>query len=118
MVVATEPGSGKLERGDGVLVLAGDPQPSSAGREHLEQRTLGEQMRDERRRRQEVLEVVEQEEEPTAPEERLQLLQEGLVSLLADVQLLRDGGCDQRRVGERTKRDEADAVAELRAEVG
>ena len=59
---------GVRERGDAVLVLALEPQRLATGREHLQVAGGFEQARDERGGREDVLEVVQDEQEPAPAE--------------------------------------------------
>jgi hypothetical protein len=68
-------------------------------------------------RRQQVLEIVEQKEQPTSPEKRLQLLEWRLPSMLAELELIRDRMADKCRVRDCTQRNEASSVAEFAGKI-
>ena len=64
-----------------------------------------------------MLEVVEQEQQTSTPEERLELFEQPDVPLLTQVKCMCDGTPDQVRIGDRRQRNEAHTVPELRGSI-
>jgi hypothetical protein len=99
--------------GDVVLLLPRDVQGLSAGHDHLQPGTGDQQAGDERRGRDQVLEVVQQEQQLAVLELLSQALLQRLPAGLPDPECPGDGRPDQERVTDWGQRDEERAVAEL-----
>ena len=105
-------GIGSLERRHRILALRRQPQRRAARGQDPETRGSGEQVADEGRGREDLLEVVQHEQHAALAEVLDHAF--GQVPLaLADVERLRDRGHEQLRVRDRREADEQGAVAEL-----
>ena len=109
---------GQVERRHRVLVLAREVDGDPARDEQLQLRRGREQVGRRGRRLDEVLEVVEDEQEPLLGEEALEALGDGSGAGLAEPERLRDRGQDERGVGDRRERDEEDALREVLDQLG
>ena len=100
----------EFERGDGVALLGLQSQRLAAGRDHGQRRSGGQQLADQRGRRQQVLEVVEHQQPVLRAEETLDRMLEGLPLEWRDAH----GLCDRARnvldTGGRGERNEPGAV--------
>ena len=83
-----------------------------AGREHRQLRRGREQLRDDRRGVEEVLEVVQDQQQVALAHEPRQRLGDRLPGRRAQVECLRDRGRDELAVADRRERHEAGAVGE------
>ena len=111
-------GFGRGKRRHGIEVLAGDAQRRAAGGDHRDPRRGLQQRRDLPARAFDLLEVVEQQEDASLTQVRVQRLDERPLSLLAERERLCDRRDEQRRVVDRGELDEEDAVREGIDEVG
>jgi hypothetical protein len=104
----------RLDRED---IFAVDAQRFPARREHFEVGTGREEIVDERRRREHVLDVVEDEKKLAIPQCHEQSIGKRLVSSLTDANRLGDGGNDEVRFAHWGEIDEAGAIVELGDEI-
>jgi len=109
---------GKIERRDRVLLLPGDPQRGAARGKHLEVRRGLQEGAHDRRRGQDLLEVVENQEQLLAAEVLLHPVQRPLLPADLDPEGVRDGRRDQLRVADRRERDPERAVPEVAGGLG
>jgi hypothetical protein len=103
---------GRWQRGDGIDVLGGQAKRSATRRQQLHTGRTSCNIRDRRCGRQEVLEVVEEEEELAVPKSPGEVLCERLATRCADPESLRGGRQDEVGILERCKADEHDALGE------
>jgi hypothetical protein len=96
-------------------VLAGEVEAGPAGGEDGQVRAGRQQVRHERRRGQEVLEVVEDQEQPPVPDGRGQGLDRRPIRPLDRAQGVEECGRDEGGIADRGERDEPDAVGEGRS---
>jgi hypothetical protein len=104
---------GQRQRGDGVRLLAGEPQHCSAGGEDGEVGTGAQQIGDERCRVEDVLEVVQDQQRLPLPEELAQALLRRPRGRLPRTESLGDGRGNQDRIADRGEGNEPDAIGEL-----
>ncbi len=90
----------------------------SAGDEELQLRRGREQLAERGCRLDEVLEVVEDEQQPLLGEEVLEALSDRGRAALPESERLRDRGQDERGIGDRRQRDEEHALGEVLDELG
>ena len=103
----------QVERVDRIFPLARDPERGAARDEERQPGRGLEQLRDDRRRFDDLLEVVEHDER-LAPGEALgEALTQRTLSALAHAQRLGDGRHQERFVADRVERDEERAVREV-----
>ena len=102
----------RLQRWDRVLVLPAETQRRAARGEHGQSWSLGEQLRYERRPREHVLEVVEQQQDASVAQVIGERIGGGAIAFL-DLERDGDRRRKQRRVGDGSEVDEHGAVAEL-----
>jgi hypothetical protein len=105
-------GPRQFERGERELVLAVDAQRLAAGDQHLQPGAAGEQVADQRRRRDHVLEIVEEQKHLPLAEMRTKSLDQRHGLGLADPELVGYGRDDLLGVAHGCQRDEEDAVGE------
>jgi hypothetical protein len=84
-----------------------------AGDQHRELRTIRQQIRHIARRRDDLLEVVQQQQRLPWPQNIAQHLPNGTTPRILQPEGLRDGWDDQRRIGQAREADEPDAIGEL-----
>ena len=100
------------------LILTGDVERRPAGDQNLDIRTVGEEVGDERRRIDDVLEVVEHQEQASRSQIGAQRRLYRLGGGFANAERAGDGGGDHRRGGDRRQRDEPDAIGVLPNQFG
>ena len=101
------------ERGDGHHFLAPDAQRLTTGRQHLQPGRLLQELLDQRRRRDQLLDVVHHEEQVAGAEEREQPLVKRLAWQVRDSKLLDQRVADQGNIGQGLERYKRGAVGEL-----
>src|SRR5205823_9134754 len=104
---------GQLERRDRELLFAAQVQRRPGGDEGFEARRGREQLGDQRRRRDDLLEVVQDQEERLVAQVRLERFDDRLLTGLAHAQRLGDRRGDERLVADWRQRHEVRAVLEL-----
>ena len=102
----------RLQRRDRVLVLALKTQRRAARGKHGHSRSRCEQLRNEQRPGEQVLEVVEQQQEAPVAQVIRERIGGGAIAFL-DLECDGDRRGNQSRVGDRSEVDEHHAVAEL-----
>ena len=103
----------QTERRHGELALSAQPQRRPARREHGQPEAARDQVRDERRRVEDVLEGVEHEQDPTVADSRLDQVGHRFVRRVRAERAGQQRG-DERGVASLRQRDEAHAVGEVR----
>ncbi len=103
----------QVERVDRVLPLAGDPERGSASHEERQPGRRLEHLRDDRRRFDDLLEVVEHDERPAPGEALREALTQRTLSALAHAQRLGDRRHQEGVIADRVERDEERAVREI-----
>ena len=112
------PGIGQVERGHRELVLAAEPQHHPAGHQALQARAGRQQLRHQRGRRHDLLEVVEHQQHLLILQELLQALEQHLARFFLDAQRPGDAGGHQRGVPDGRQRDKVDPVLKVLEQVG
>ena len=100
-----------------VLLLAGDVERHAAGDEQLQAGADRQEPGHLRRGRHHLLEVVEDEERPLAPQGEAQPVQGRVPPRVPRPQRLGDGVDDEPRIQDGGERDESDPVGEVRRQV-
>ena len=108
----------ELQGWDGELMLAGDVEWRPAGDQNLDIRAVGEEVGDERRRVDDVLEVVEHQEQASRPQIGAQRRSIELGGGFANAEGAGDGGGHHRRGRDRRQRDEPDAIGVRLDQIG
>ena len=104
---------GRLQRGDGIDPLGGEPKWRAARHEELDVGRGRGDARDQRCGLDDVLEVVEHEQELAALQMPAKIHLERLVARRADAESLGGGGQDEILVLQRREADKHDAVGEI-----
>ena len=104
---------GQRERSHRQILLARDPQGSATRRQDLQSRTASEKIRHERRRTEDLLEVVEDEKGVARFEVRDQPVPRRDWDPIVETERLDDGGADVIGIGDGRQRDEGDAPRKL-----
>ncbi len=107
----------KLERRDGHHALGRHAERRAARDERSERRGIVEQSRDERRRVDDLLEVVEDEQQPPRDEVPGKRVDGGRAAGLLEPERPGDRRGDEERVADRRQVDEEDTVREVRNEI-
>ena len=93
-------------------MLAGNAQGCAAGRDHLQSGARAKKLSDDRRRGQDLLEVVEHEEDALVLDVIEDAPEWHLRAGHLDTKTVRDGGGHELRIADRSQWDKVRAVAE------
>ncbi len=104
---------GKLERRDRELLLSRYAERRAARRDDFQHRTRAEQLAHDGRRGKDLLEVIEDEEDPLAPNVIEHTGERHLATANLDAEGVRDRRWDELGVGDRRERNEERSVAEV-----
>ncbi len=104
---------GERERGNRELLLSREVEGGSAGDEHAETRTGGEQHKELGCRLEQVLEVVQQQQQVPLAQRSPHLFLQGEISHIPQAERLGDRCQDPGRIADRGERHEADSIGKV-----